>query len=533
MKDVIIMTKRKEIFDGDFINRGIKIIKQLNLSINIINIIDSDYDNMIFTKTKNNNIFIINTDKFVMSPKFSAYDKYDWGNIKLGIIDECHWAGASKLNDFLMFLKNHICDKIIGFSATPVRFNEENYNKSLGLFKNEFNTFNIIYQRSYIASIEEGDRVKTEWLIIPVNNTDLEVSSITDDDMRAIKCLNMNGIMSITKWLNEFITKSIYKKGILWFANKKNLKIFYNYIKENKTEYDNLKHIKFYPTYSKIKEEDDLTENISLFKKRNNNGILLAIYRGTEGFDDPTVDFGFNMYISEQSNPLLDQQKEGRVCRTYEGKPKGYFGFLCNISDIDHENIISRRLGDWINFINEYDKKYNGYVSNKTDELPTTVKYIEFILDINNIKIIDYNSIKNKIYKYCEKITDKCTANDIKRIITKENKIRKYIIDTKTKYDDFARERELPLSDKIEVMYNNWVKLLHPNYDYIKTLYYTVDELKEIFNKHKIDKIDKINILDDPKIPSRDYFNSGFYNTSKREINIIDMLYREKTLKKF
>jgi superfamily II DNA or RNA helicase len=533
MKDVIIMTKRKEIFDSDFVKRGLDMIKQhTNLKINIINIIDSKFDYNIFKQTKESNIFIVNTDKFVMSPKFSNYTSYDWGNIKLGIIDECHWAGASKLNDFLMFLKNHTCDKVIGFSATPVRFNEENYKKSLELFKKDTGEFNIIYQRSYIASIEEGDRVKTEWLIIPVNNMDLDTTTITDDDIRQIKCLNNNGIISITKWLNDFIINSIYMKGILWFANKKNLKRFYNYIRENKSFYENLANIKFYPTYSKINEDDsDTSDNITLFKARKNKSILLAIYRGTEGFDDMTVDFGFNMYVSELSNPLLDQQKEGRVCRTCKGKTKGYFGFLCNISDTDHENIISKRLGDWINYINEYEKNYCNFSKSKKEKDPTTVQYIEYILDINNIKIIDYESIKNKIYKYCEKIDiTNYTINDIKRIIAKENKNKKTIIDTKQKYDLFAVSHDLPLSDTIEC--NNWVKLLHPNFEHIKTKYYSVDELRQVFKDNMIENIDMIDFTD-PKIPPYDYLNSGFYNTVKHNINLVDMFYRKKIIKKF
>jgi superfamily II DNA or RNA helicase len=49
-----------------------------------------------------------------------------FGNIKLLILDECHWAGAKLFNDFLKYIKNNIVDKIIGFSATPCRTNLEN-----------------------------------------------------------------------------------------------------------------------------------------------------------------------------------------------------------------------------------------------------------------------------------------------------------------------------------------------------------------------------------------------------------------------
>ena len=73
-KDVIIMTKKKEIFDDVFINESNQIIKKYNLQIKIINLIDNlTCDLNIFKKDDVNQIFIVNNDKFVSSTRFNDY----------------------------------------------------------------------------------------------------------------------------------------------------------------------------------------------------------------------------------------------------------------------------------------------------------------------------------------------------------------------------------------------------------------------------------------------------------------------------
>ena len=230
-KDVLIMTKKKEILDNNFINQGKEFIKQLNLDcefVNLINLDDKFINNNIFSvKNKNLRIFIINIDKFISSYKFSSYEKYSFGNVKLLLFDECHWCGATQIFNFINYMKHNIVDKIIGFSATPIRQKENNKENSLELFKKSSNEYNIIYIRSYLDSIKDGDRVKTNWIPIKTSNKKLENNEVILDNIDMIKsrCLTEKGFEDFTSKLNKFLedNHSICGKGILWFRQKRKI----------------------------------------------------------------------------------------------------------------------------------------------------------------------------------------------------------------------------------------------------------------------------------------------------------------------
>lgn len=460
--DVIIMTKRKEILDDDFIKNGNEFINKLNLNIEFIDLINTDKNYMVFSEeTNKSRIFIINIDKFISSNRFNNYT-YSFGKIKLLLFDECHWCGAKQIFNFINYMKNNVVDKIIGFSATPIRQHEENKDNSLEIFKNSNNEYNIIYIRSYLESIEEGDRVKTYWIPIKTNFLDNEIND--ENEMR--RGLNEKGFEDFTKILDNFIIKSIYKKGILWFANIQNLIDYYNFIKKHKNDYTNLSNISFFQTHSK-----ETTQNLNIFKSFNNNAILLSVMRATEGYDDKPIDFGFNVYTIKSSNPLLDQQKEGRVSRTFENKKCGYFGFLINEDNQQDQNdIIAKRLADWIDYMKEFDSNNSGEKNKNKKKEPVVQDYMNIILDPTNSQMIDFDNIKKKIFKLVEKIKDFTSPSTIKMIMHKENKKRLInkidLIDTKEKYDEYAKEWGLVNSKEIKnVKDNNWVKLLRPDFD--------------------------------------------------------------------
>ena len=537
--DCLIMTKRREILDNDFINKGNEMIRANNLNIEFINLINGDFDWQIFSKkSKLNRIFIINTDKFIMSPKFYDYKSYSYGKIKLTLLDECHWSGADKLSDFLIWLKSNVLNKLIGFSATPVRTNESNQSNTKNVFSYD-GELNIIYTRSYLESIKEGDRVQTKWLVIPTTNSELvEINDKLDEQIgKTDRVLNESGFMKFTKWLNNFMDKSLNKKGILWFANKSNLKKFNKFIEENKNAYENLKQINFICSYSKYLESDvDTTGNLDAFKKHKYNSILLAVFRATEGFDDPSVDFGFNLYTTESSNSLLDQQKEGRVSRIYSGKTLGYFGFLYNQSVETYESTLVKRLGDWINYIKEYESEYiKGGPKKKTSKKYTsTEEYVELLLDSTNIKTIEIGSIKNKIFNYCESFTG--SISDIKRILQKANKksleAGTGLVDTEEKYNEYAKTKiNWVQSSEIRLESQNWVELLRPDFNQWKAQFYTWDQLKEFCQKNKISNIEKFKkFTGTNKVPDYDYILSGMYNTTKNFKDINTILYTDNEL---
>lgn len=545
--DVLIMTKRKEIFDSDFIKKTNEMIIDSKQNIKVHDLINIKNDYTIFENNLQNNIFIINTDKFTKSNNFMNYKNYSFGNIKLLILDESHWAGANQFNEFLEYIKS-INIKIIGFSATPIRTNQENIIKTLNIFTNSNNeSVNIIYSRSYIESIEENDRVKTKWLIIPlgrealssadphtpINKTCLNNCDIIDENNKITNILNNSGIDIFLKWFNKFIIKSLNKKGIFWFANIKSLLQFYKY---NKSSYNNITNIIFYPTYSTTNNNN----NIKKFKNENKNSILLAVYRGTEGFDDTTIDFGFNLYVCNNSNPLLDQQKEGRVSRTTfinsDGQIKkvGYYGFLTNIDNEEYKNILIKRLGDWINYI----KEFENYSNNNNLIKYTTNNYIDMIIDKtdiiideNNIKEINYEDIKTGIYKYSEKLNNMMDLISIKRHMHKYNNyiLKKIetnslqLIDTKEKYIEYANKYDMPI-DIIPDNYN-WIKFLRPDYNELIKKYYNIDEFIDNIKNNNFesvnDIINYIKINDNNLYPSYDYINNGFYD---KNINFTNLL---------
>ena len=536
--DVLIMTKRKEILDLEFINEAKLMIKSNNLDIKIYNLINGYFDFEVFNnKSESNRIFIINTDKFIMSPKFSDYKNYSYGKIKLVMLDECHWSGADKLSEFLIWIKNNVVNKLIGFSATPIRTNNNNQMNSLKVFSNKDTNINVIYTRGYLDSINDGDRVQTKWLIIPTTDSDLvkiNDSENEDNIFKADRVLNENGFKKFSEWFNQFIEVSLNKKGILWFGNKNNLKKFKNFIHENKSKYANLTNINFISTYSKSdKSDEDTSNNLELFKSYTTNSILLAIFRATEGFDDKSIDFGFNLYTTESSNPLLDQQKEGRVSRTYPNKTSGYFGFLCNQSSETYESSLVKRLGDWINYIKEFETTNKIKTTNTKKQFDnfTTDQYIELLLDSTKIKTINLDSIKNKIFNYCENFTG--SINDIKGVIQKENKKRLEtgldLIDTKEKYDDYAKTKTgWILSDSIQLESQNWVELLRPDFDQWIQQFYTWGQLKEFCYKNKVATVQSFKqIAGKDKVPDYQYILSGMYNLPKLHRDINTILYVE------
>jgi superfamily II DNA or RNA helicase len=536
--DCLIMTKRKEILDNEFINKGNEMIRSNNLQIEFINLINGDFDWEIFSKnSKSNRIFIINTDKFIMSPKFSNYKSYSYGKIKLALLDECHWSGADKLSDFLIWLKSNIVNKLIGFSATPVRINEDNQSNTKKVFSHD-GELNVIYTRSYMEAIKDGDRVQTKWLIIPTTNSDLvEVDDIPDEQLgKTDRVLNKSGFKKFAMWLNDFISQSLNKKGIIWFANKKNLKIFNEFINDNKNSYVNLKQINFICSYSKSQETDiDTIGNLETFKSTKTNSILLAVFRATEGFDDPSIDFGFNLYTTESSNPLLDQQKEGRVSRNFPNKIFGYFGFLYNQSVETYETTLVKRLGDWINYIKEYESEYTKISKKKKPLIKehSTEEYVELLLDSANIKTIEISSIKNKIFNYCESFTG--SVSDIKKILQKANKksleAGTELVDTEEKYNEYAKTKtNWVQSNAIKLESQNWVELLRPDFSQWKTQFYTWSELCDFCHENKITNIQTFKeFAGKNKVPDYNYILSGMYNSPKfyKDINTILYTYNQ------
>jgi hypothetical protein len=413
------------------------------------------------------------------------------------ILDECHWSGADNFNNFLLYIKNNVVDKMLGFSATPVRMADENKKRTLNIFSNNGDSYNILYMRNFMDAILSKDRLPIKWIPIPIQTKHIEDSTVEEIDTDTpidTASLNENGMKECIKWLNDFIINSHWRKGILWFDTKKSLVNFYKLvISDTYRNLSNLKDIQYFPTFSGKYNDDsikllEINDNINKFKSQPNNAILLAVMRGTEGFDDKTVDFGFNFFLTKSSNPLLDQQKEGRTSRVHENKTIGYYGFLVSIDDNTESvtNIIVKRLGNWIKYIDEFTSQDSKDKENKENKeidnnIKSSIDYLDQMIDINLIKSIDLEDIKDKIIAYSDEINSTSSIQQIKRYMQKINKIRQMngqeLIDTETKYNNYADNMNLPNKLDLSNYSSNWIKFLRHDYDQIVDNYIKESEL--------------------------------------------------------
>lgn len=538
--DVMIMNKRLQIFDQQFIDDFNEVITRFNLKIKIIDMQNNDeYNNLTFTNnTDYNHIYIINNDKFTSSNRYKNYsdENYSFGKIKLLILDECHWSGAPEFNKFLQYVKNNVIDKIIGFSATPVRTLQTNFNNTLSIFKShDDDSINVLYNRTYIKSIIERDRLPTKFIFIPIiQNTlltdeDDYILEKNDDfakahasletfDVNDTYSLDESGYISFICWLNNFINMSKFKKGILWFSSIKNLDKFHDYIVTNKNIYENLINIEFVKSHS---QNDINNEEIIRFKINHSNMILLVVDRGTEGFDDKYIDFGFDMYLCKKSDPLKKLQKEGRVARICEGKEIGYYGSLIVKHDVNQKNNIAKQFADWIKYvlnntsIDRLNIKFNCVEKNE-DEINDDIKInlMNQLIDEFNVVELNYDEIRYEIIKELNN-DDAFNVQRIKKQMRMINKLRfknkEPLIDTKKLYNEYAVIHDLPTDIIIED--NNWTKFLRYDYDEFINNYYTKEELKQICQVNNIRNYDMYveYCKQDNKCYNVDYIVSNVY----------------------
>jgi hypothetical protein len=301
--------------------------------------------------------------------------------------------------------------------------------------------------------------------------------------------------------------------------------------------FNNLINIKFIPTYSKSSVDDeDTNNNIEIFKNHKTNAILLAIMRATEGFNDETIDFAFNLYLNESSNPLLDQQKEGRVARIYKNKQVGYYGFLVNRSDPNYANNIAKRYSDWISYVKGFNKITYGLSHNSSSDNNVEIydKYLDFMIDKNNIEEIGLDDIQDKIYTYIHNINATSEVGQIRRHMQKINNIRikkgEEVIDTQRKYQMYARRNNLPENLDMKEYAYNWIRYLRPDFDEYINNFYDETYLKSLKIKNYNDYI--MRSQNDIMIPNIELINNGIYNVVNNHFNLQN-IYCIKKVKKY
>jgi hypothetical protein len=452
-KDIMIITKRKEILE-QMINKipdniqKIKDAKIVDTEITptIINCLNNCSLKKLNQKNKNQSVYLINFDKFTGS-------KFDYNDIKFDkfqmiIIDESHWVGADKINEFMIYLKDKTKTEVIGFSATPIRCQRKHKSNTIQLFKNKQNAdeINILYEYSYYdALITDKIICPIKWMpiVIKENNFIDEDSESSDDEsddnsvasQRVCKIINPNSYKTIWKNIrNNIVSKSFKKKGILWFRTRKEMLSFYKHMKDelkdftlcctmifNETEKDISELVKGC-NLDKIHFENALIN----FVKCKDNAILLSVFRAIEGFDDVIVDFGVRMYYSNHTDAVTETQRMGRMNRKCDGKNAGYFATL--EVEFDKEKMkqdIINRLKNWVAFARSYSKKKNNNKEEKEIQEKQMREIIERYIDTEILEIHNIDIEKEIIRDYELTNSDKYWLSCLEKAQECINKIHK------------------------------------------------------------------------------------------------------------
>ncbi len=481
-KDIFMITKKKEIIDQLFIDRLSQMISVEHRSkIRIFDLIRNadDYDGRIFDHSSDTyHIYIINSDKFISSSSFKEYETYTYSNVGLIIHDECHWIGGEKIYRFLSYMKNHIVDKVIGFSATPSRIQ----------FKNKTNTFdfygdgvdlNVIYERYYLEAMDDCDIAKIQWKFFTTQMEEVELQEVeaeaeADEESEEKKkrkyyyALNERGMENFLIYLNKEVIHFTYKKVIIWLRSQADLIRFFTYVQTNKDRYPNLINMDCFKTYSVSSgsEQLNLDRQLEKYKAKSQNAILCAVFRGTEGFDDPKTDLGIRLYVGKNVDPLLETQRMGRVMRYIKDvKTSGTYISLELFDNEDQIDHFAQRIGNWVRFIQENSR--NPDSSDSSDELSTSTSTSSSVSNIIESMIsFDDSMMKHiRIEDIRAKILHASYGNDLRKEYRDVKRLlRSYKITNCDEYTALAAVKMVfPIDPKNHFgdIFKGWIDYLH------------------------------------------------------------------------
>lgn len=370
-------------------------------NIKIINCVTKKDRNFIEEFNNNPNcLLLINRNYLTLS----SYDSFN--TIHIILHDECHNASSPQCFKFLDYMKKKNIP-IIGFSATPVRSNIHELEKTKKIYSIN-GKINLLTDFNMVHSISENLILPPEFYWYNYDNKIEE--SIIDE-------------------LIKILPQLFYKKIIVWCKTIKNTKEWKNKFEKNKKIYNELSNFKLYIDTSSTQNND-----YNNFYKEENNCILFCATKHREGSDIPNLDCCLFADCVKQRGMIPFIQSIGRVLRKNKNKNKGIIieGIKIN-SSIDITNKI----------IEYYMALYNSCTDNNSriDNLKKLSKHINFNHSNNkvcinienksiyiNIENNYWNDLSNNFKKHIDKNIKSLKQNEEKNIIYTKSKIQKCII---------------------------------------------------------------------------------------------------------
>lgn len=264
---------------------------------------------------------VINTDNIMTNEKYKLLSKNKFG---LVIIDECHSVGAKDTYDMLKYFQTEWNSFMVGFSATPLRLEDQKYKRIVNILGNE-NKANFISLMTMIDAIDKKIIVPPEFIWVETTiNEDVSYKQF-------IQQMDDSEYTKIVQYIEKVLTMSITKKSLAWAQTIDNANEWRKILllcQKNRKKYPILAEFKIFITHTKLKNscicnDEELYEQLDDFMICKDPCLLICVGRCIEGYDDQMVDVCIDLDAAYKRGLVVSIQKIGRALRKYQNKPRG------------------------------------------------------------------------------------------------------------------------------------------------------------------------------------------------------------------
>jgi superfamily II DNA or RNA helicase len=253
------------------------------------------------------------------------YDRINWGNHLLVVADEVHNLGAPSYVDFLSKMN---CGAILGLSATPERYNDDEnelirdvfgedlkpivdipYAQELGVlvpYRYRFETVTLDeeevekynkYSRLLGQASSEGEGSGSKDRITRITEIAAQRANVLKNAVQKVE-------------ISSNLLKREFRSGQSWI-------VFCNDIAQLEELKESIKDLKPLTYFGEMEGDADAT--LRYFEEYG--GVLLSIHQLDEGVDIPSIDHCLLIASSQSKRQFV--QRRGRVLRANRKNPKG------------------------------------------------------------------------------------------------------------------------------------------------------------------------------------------------------------------